>query len=139
MRKAYTRNLTPAQAWKRFIKTDEEIFISNFYTEKHPVTDIKKMCKIHASELPLAFEYDGILFAQDQIELIERLMVQHLENYIESKGGIDKLELFTEEELDAMMDATYESIMNILAERAGISRDRLGQILRNESENRTKE
>jgi len=38
---------------------------------------------------------------------IEKLLTKHLEGYIADKGGINKIELLTEVELDAMADMKY--------------------------------
>ena len=103
MRKVNTKNLTPKKAWIKFVGTSEEMFLSNF----RPETDIKKMCKIYAQELPIVFEYEKILFTDRQIEEIENLILTHLENYIKSKGGVENLDLFTEEELDIMLRQDY--------------------------------
>ena len=54
------------------------------------------MCEFYAKELPMVFEYDGILFPQNQIELIQKLITKHLKQYVERHGGIDNIELYTE-------------------------------------------
>ena len=119
MRKVNTRNLTPKKAWIEFVGTSEEMFLSNF----RPETDIKKMCKIYSQELPMVFEYEKILFSDRQIEESENLILTHLENYIKGKGGIENLELYTEEELDIMLQQDYEKIIDGLSQRLGVSRE----------------
>ncbi len=95
MRKVNTKNLTPENAWIEFVGTSEKMFLSNFRYEV-PEMDIKKMCKIYAQELPIVFEYEGILFSDKQIEEIENLLVTHLANYIKKNGGIENLESLVE-------------------------------------------
>ena len=127
MRKVNTKNLTPKKAWIEFVGTSEEMFLSNF----RPETDIKKMCKIYAQELPIVFEYEKILFTDRQIEEIENLILTHLENYIKSKGGVENLDLFTEEELDIMLRQDYEMIIYGLSQRWGVSREDVKREIRN--------
>ena len=130
LRKAITRNLTPKQAWNQFVSTSEEIFISNYMAEKTPIADIKKMCKAYVEELPIIFEYEKILFSDKQIKEIEKLLTDHLESYIADKGGIDKLELLTEAELDHMTDIDHEIIMEGLASRLGTTREKLSEAMK---------
>ena len=79
--------MTPGIAWKNFVMTSEEMFLSNFRHEV-PEMDIEKMCKIYAQELPIVFEYEQILFSDKQINEIEKLLVTHLSDYIKGKGGL---------------------------------------------------
>lgn len=130
LRRAITRNLTPKNAWNQFVSTTEEIFISNYMAERTPITDIKKMCKVYAEELPIIFEYEKILFSDKQLKEIEKLLTEHLESYIIDKGGIDKLELLTEAELDDMVDIDHEIIMEGLANRLGTTREKLSEAMK---------
>jgi len=107
LRRVITKNLTPKMAWNQLVSTSEEIFISNYRADRPPITDIKKMCKVYAEELPIIFEYEKILFSDKQLKEIEKLLTKHLEGYIADKGGINKIELLTEVELDAMADMKY--------------------------------
>lgn len=132
MRKVNTENLTPKMAWNKFINTSEEMFISNFMADNPPVTDIKTMCKIYALELPIIFEYERILFTTDQMEQIRKLITEYLENYIEEKGGIDKLDLLSVEELDHMAMIEHEKIMNLIAKRYNITREEASNIFTKE-------
>ena len=132
MRKVITRNLTPKKAWNQFVSTSEEIFISNYMAERTPITDIKKMCKAYAEELPIIFEYEKILFSDKQIKEIEKLLTDHLENYIAGKGGIDKLELLTEEELDEITTINHDIIMDSLADRFNTTREEISKALRDD-------
>mgnify|MGYP000932179892 FL=1 len=87
------------------------------------------MCEIYAHELPIVFEYDKILFTDKQIEEIENLLVTHLENYIKSKGGIENLKLYTEEELNMMMQQDYEVIIYGLSKKLGATREEVEKAL----------
>ncbi len=129
MRKVNTKNLTPENAWIEFVGTSEKMFLSNFRYEV-PEMDIKKMCKIYAQELPIVFEYEGILFSDKQIEEIKNLLVTHLANYIKKNGGIENLELYTEEELDIMLKQDYEIILDGLSQKLGVSREDVKKALR---------
>ncbi len=77
------------------------------------------MCKTYAQELPIVFEYDKILFTDNQLKEIENLLVTHLEDYIKSKGGIENLELYTEKELDTMLQRDHEIIIDGLSRKLG--------------------
>ena len=91
--------LTPRQAFELYAGTDEKTFISNFYTDNSPITDIKEMSKVFAMEIPGLEEY-GVIFSLEELEHIGELFFEHLESYVRSKGGIHKLDLYTEDELD---------------------------------------
>lgn len=129
LRKAIT-NLTPRKTWDLYVSTSEEIFISNYMAEKTPIADIKKMCEAYAGELPIIFEYEKILFSDKQLKEIKKLLTEHLEGYIVEKGGIDKLELLTEAELDKMTDIDHEIIMEGLANRLGTTREKLSEAMK---------
>ena len=133
MIKISTKNLTPRKAWEDFVGMSEEMFLSNFRYEV-PEMDIGKMCKIYTQELPIIFETDrvseGILFTDNQLEEIEKLLVIHLEGYIESKGGIKNLILYTEEELEEIQQQQYEIILDGLSQKTGASKDEIKNELR---------
>lgn len=114
MRRINIKNLTPKQAWIEFVGTTEKMFLSNFRYEV-PEMDIRKMCHIYSQEIPIIFEYQ--LFTTKQLEQIEELLFQHLSNYIDKQRGLDKLDLYTEEELDQMFQEDYEEIMSYLSYR----------------------
>lgn len=121
--------MTPAIAWKNFVGTSEEMFLSNFRYEV-PDMNIEKMCRLYAQELPIVFEYEQILFSDTQIEEIEGLLLTHLSSYIEKKGGLDKLDLYTEEELDEMLRQDHEEIMEGMTKKFGASREEITKALR---------
>lgn len=111
-KKEWFKNLTPKKAWELYVNTSVELFISNYMAEG--VTDIEKMCKYYADELPIMFEYERILFSNTQIESICKLIIEYIKEYIKEKGGIDKLKLYTVKELDAMLDNMHKDIMKNL-------------------------
>ena len=106
------------------------MFISNYRADRPPITDIKLACKAYAEELPIVFEDEKILFSDKQIKEIEKLITDHLEGYIANKGGIDKLKLFTEAELDAMALQDHEIIMEGLAKRFGVTREEISKSMK---------
>lgn len=130
LRRVRIKNLTPRKTWDLYVSTSEEIFISNYMAERTPITDIKEMCKLYAEELPIIFEYEKILFSDKQLKDIEKLLTKHLEGYIAGKGGINKIELLTEVELDAMADRDHEIIMEGLANRLGTTREKLSEAMK---------
>lgn len=132
MKRAITKNLTPKEAWDLYAGSSPEMFISNFYAESNPITDIKEMCRINAYELPANFENANVLFTDEQLELIENLTVEYLENYINEKGGIDNLELISPEELYIMDEIETENLLNDLANYSGIPRKERREIVMEE-------
>ena len=130
MRKAITKNLTPKEAWDLYAGSSPEMFISNFYAESNPITNIREMCRINAYELPANFEDTNVLFTDRQLELIKDLTIEYLENYITEKGGIDKLELISPEELDIMDEIEGENLLNLVANYLGVPREELGKYLK---------
>lgn len=127
MKRAITKNLTPKKAWDLYAGSSPEMFISNFHAETNPITDIKEMCRINAYELPANFENANVLFSDKQLELIENLTIEYLENYINEKGGIDKLELISPEELYIMDEIETEDFLNLLANYLGVPREEIGK------------
>jgi hypothetical protein len=106
------KKLTPKEAWRQYVDTSVEFFISNYMEEG--ITDIEEMCKCYALELPIVFEYERILFSNTQMELICNLITEYAKKYIKEKGGIDKLKLYTTQELDMIFDDICKDIMKYL-------------------------
>ena len=116
--KRWFEKLTPALAWQQYVDTPVEMFVSNFYLDG--VVEISQMCQIYASELPIIFK--GQLFEQWQIERIAELLDTYMTDYIEKRGGIDKLELYSEGELEEIfIKEVNEATRRIVAE---ISKDK---------------
>lgn len=121
------RGITPEEAWNRYVDVQEKIFISNFVVEG--LKDINEMCKFYCQELPLTSEFDGYLFSQKQIELIEGLITKHLQQYVEKQGGFDNIELYSEKELDDMSIEDHEAIMDYLCNRFNVEREILSELM----------
>ncbi len=121
------KNLTSKMAWDEYVGMSERIFISNFYAED--VKDIGKMCKIYASEVPGIYSYEGILFDVDELKIIERLLTQHLKEYLKKIGGIENMAFYTVEELDKMIDDTYEEIVQLAMARYNITREQFFEVI----------
>ncbi|HLR35845.1 MAG TPA: hypothetical protein VK071_11045 [Tissierellales bacterium] len=110
-RRITTKNLSPQDAWDKFVDMNEEKFIAFM----RPATDIGEICKIYASDLPKAFEYEKILFTNKQIKEIERLLCIYLTDFVNSKGGYKKLDLMTEEEIEDYFDQKFEKSLEYMA------------------------
>ncbi|HHV18684.1 MAG TPA: hypothetical protein GXZ27_07480 [Thermoanaerobacterales bacterium] len=111
-KKGWFKKLTPKKTWEQYVNTSVELFISNYMADG--ITDIEKMCKYYANELPIMFEYEKVLFSNTQIELIGKLITEYVKEYIKEKGGIDKLKLYSVQELDIMLDDMHKDIMKNL-------------------------
>ena len=119
--------LTAKEVFEFYAGTDEKTFLSNFHYDNPPVTDIREMCRIYAMEIP---GNEGLLFSLEELKNIESILLGHLENYIESKGGMDKVELYTREELDKIDEQDTEEVLDALANYYGLSREELSLALR---------
>lgn len=115
-RKFNLKNLTPKKAFEKYAGTSEEVFISNFNVDRPPVTDIEEMCKVYTKDIP---GNEDTLFTTQELNYIEGLLTEHLLSYVESKGGMEKLDLYTEEELDMMIDLKIEFILEYLRNNRG--------------------
>ena len=124
---AIKKGITSEEAWNEYVDVQEKIFISNFVAEG--LKDINKMCKFYCQELPLTSEFDGYLFSQKQIELIEGLITKHLQRYVKEKGGFDNMELYSEKELDDMLIEDHEKIMDYLCNRFNVEREVLSELM----------
>ncbi|NMA95103.1 MAG: hypothetical protein GX974_03595 [Clostridiales bacterium] len=107
--------LTAKEAFELYWCSDEKMFISNFYYNNPPITNIKDMCRIYAAELPGSGDND-ILFSLEELKHIEKLLLEHLENYVDSKGGIDNVDVYTEEELDKIDEEQIREVKEFIAE-----------------------
>lgn len=91
--------LTPYQAWKMYgddfsIEKPVEFLLSDYIVEG--VTDIPTIC-FKEAEIVLNVKYN-IVSVKD-IEYIAHLFEEYIMDYINKKGGIDKLKLYTKEEI----------------------------------------
>ncbi|NLZ93326.1 MAG: hypothetical protein GX922_04830 [Firmicutes bacterium] len=104
------KKLTPQMAWEQYVDSPVEVFISNFYVEG--IRDIEAMCQRYARDIPYIFNKQ--LFTQEQLKRVAELLNEYIVAYVAKKGGIDKLEIYSEEELDAMFDRVLEEVMQNL-------------------------
>ncbi len=103
------KSLTPERAWEEYVSMPVELFISCFLAEG--ITDITEMCKSHAYDLPLISD---LLYTIDQLDLISRFLKEYINDYIEEIGGYDKLNLFTEDELDEIDEKQVDNLFKII-------------------------
>ncbi|HZJ76939.1 MAG TPA: hypothetical protein VFC70_04445 [Oscillospiraceae bacterium] len=115
MRKSIVK-LTSKKCWDIHVETSEKLFLSNFKSEGFYAIDLKKMCDRYVVDLP---GFYGKLFTVEELDHISNLLVEHLQNYIENLGGLDKIEYYTEEELDEIAKKETEEIFNAMALRYG--------------------
>ena len=81
------------------------------------------MCRIYTREIPALFE--GTLCRSTKLEEGEKVLLTYLKDYIHSKGGIEKLQLYSEEELDLIFEETFEEAMEALCKKLNITREEL--------------
>ena len=109
MRKRY-QLLTPEQAWERYGSgVSVEHFISDFLCEGY--TDLWEMCKKYILDV-IHYE-DGLVTVEERTR-VTKVFYRYLKTYVDGKGGMDKLELLTEEELDALWEEEVEGFLNDL-------------------------
>ncbi len=109
-------NLTPREAWAIHgieetspHKDDAvEFFISNFKLEG--ITDIKDMCERYVKDLPIFYD---TLFTQEQLDKIACLLEQYINDYIEGKGGYEKLKLYSEKEINSIDIKQMNDLSNV--------------------------
>ena len=115
----YIRSLSPEAAFKVYAGSDEKLFLSNFYSENPPVTDIKEMCRIFSRELPGT---DKVFYTAEELDNIANFMEEHLNNYVESQGGKDKLELHSYNEMEMMDEELISGLYSVIESRYGRKR-----------------
>jgi hypothetical protein len=105
------QKMTSELAWQQYVDEPVEFFISMFHYEwKGPVTDIKEMCRIYARDMPGIFSQ---LFTQDQLNHVAKLLEQYICDYIQEKGGLDRLKLYTNKELEEIEDKITDTIKGV--------------------------
>jgi hypothetical protein len=97
MRKQWIKSLTPQKAWDFFYGDEVERFISDFYVDGY--TNIREMCQRFAIDFPST---DLGYFEQSELEYLANLIEQYIHAYIDKKGGLHNLKIYSEEELDEM-------------------------------------
>lgn len=119
MKKALT-GMNPQQTWNFYVDSSVEMFLSNFRHEV-PEMDIEKMVTIYTSEIPGLFE--GMVFTVKDLQEIKGKLLTYLRDYIDKKGGIENLDLYTEEELEEITQRDVEIIIEGLAKRYNVTTD----------------
>ena len=74
------------------------------------------MCKVYTKYIPWNQE---TLFTTQELNYIEGLLTKYLESYVESKGGMDKLDLYTEEKVEMMEEEAIEFILKYFRNNRG--------------------
>lgn len=110
MRKQY-RLLTPERAWKRYGNgTSVEFFITDYFYEGY--TDIWEMCKKYIHDV--ICDVDGLVTVEERTR-VAKFFYQYIKNYVNRKGGIDKLEIFSRTQLaqlDVIWNDDLEGLLN---------------------------
>lgn len=114
MNRKQIRKLTPEGAWKLLL-TDAtvEYFVSEFIAEGYAKKDITAMARRFAEDTPSALSQPML---QEDIDYIAELIEKNIRDYLDKKGGINKLNLYTTEELDKMWDENVTDLFSALAD-----------------------
>ena len=128
-------NLTPKKAWDIYVSIGKKLFLSNFKFDIQPIyaTELKKMCDRYVIDLPGS---EDTLFTTEELNHLSDLLVEHLENYIKNKGGLDKVGYYTEEELDEIARKETEEIFEAMVRRYGTDIETIRLALRISKERR---
>ena len=128
-------NLTPKKAWDIYDDMGEKLFLSNFKFDNPPIyaTELKRMCDRYVIDLPGS---EDTLFTTKELNYLSDLLVEHLENYIKNKGGLDKVEYYIEEELNEIAKKGTEEIFETMARRYGTDIETIRLALRISRERR---
>ena len=115
MNRKQIRKLTPEGAWELLL-TDAtvEYFVSEFIAEGYAKKDITAMARRFAKDTPSALSQPML---QEDIDYIAELIEKNIRDYLDKKGGIDKLNLYTIEELDKMWDENVTNLFSIMADK----------------------
>ena len=108
-RSNYFKILTPEQAWDEYVTMPVELFISYFLSEG--ISDLWEMSKLHAFDI---VNITGQLYTQDELERVADLIETYMNDYINEIGGFEKLELYTEEELEEIDQEQVDDLMETL-------------------------
>ena len=109
MARSYFKKLTPEQAWEEYVTMPVELFISYFLSEG--ISDLSEMSKLHAFDIP---NITGQLYTLDQLEHVAGLNETYMNDYINQIGGFEKLDLYTEEELEKIDQEQVDDLLETL-------------------------
>ena len=109
MRRQY-KLLTPRKAWERYGNgVSVEYFITDFIYEGY--TDLWEMCKKYI--LDIINSVDGLVTIEERTR-VTKFFYQYIKNYVDCKGGMDKLKLLNPAELDIIWNDEIESLLKDL-------------------------
>lgn len=109
MRRRY-RLLTPEKAWQRYgYGVSIEFFIADYFYAGS--TDLWDMCEKHISDN--IYHVDGLVTVEERSR-VTNLFYQYIRNYIDSKGGLDKLEFIGQLHLDFAGHGDLDKLINNL-------------------------
>lgn len=109
MTRSYFKKITPEQAWDEYVTMPVDLFISFFLSEG--ISDLSEMSKLHAFDIP---NIKGQLYTLDQLVHVAGLIETYMNDYIKEIGGFEKLELYTEEELEEIDREQVDDLMETL-------------------------
>ncbi|NLJ40994.1 MAG: hypothetical protein GX352_05210 [Clostridiales bacterium] len=125
------KNMSSKEIWDYYVGVNEELrFISEFHCEPDNVYDIKEMCRIYAYEIPR----ENSFYTVNELEIIERGLYEHLSNYVESQGGMNKIGLIPEDVLDEMFEEEAEDLLSNIAAFLGVTDEEFGRMAKIECE-----
>ena len=111
VRSGWIQNLTPTQAWDEFVTLSVELFMSTSYREGF--TDIAEACEVYVKDIPSA---SGRPFLQRQLNHIAKLLEQYIYDYVTKIGGLNELEIYTDEEQDELFRESVDDLMQAIEE-----------------------
>lgn len=95
----WIQKMTPKQAWDEFVAASVELFISNFRMDGY--TNIAEACSRYSKDLPTLYYRP---FLQVQLDHVAGLLEEYINDYLRMKGGLSALRLYTNAELDAILE-----------------------------------
>lgn len=102
--------LTPRKAWERYGNgVSVEFFITDHFYEGY--TDIWEMCNRYMLEV--INTVDGLVTVEERAH-VTNVFYQYIKNYVDDKGGIDKLKLLSPAELDVIWNGEIDGLLNDL-------------------------
>lgn len=111
MRRRY-HLMTPEKAWQRYgYGVSVEFFITDYFYAGHK--DIWEMCRQHISDG--ICQVDGLVTVEERAH-VTKLFYQYVRNYIDSQGGIDKLQLLNHPDHDFAWHEDLDKLISDLKE-----------------------
>lgn len=106
--------ITPQQAWERYGKSSDvecpvEFLLSEYMVEG--ITDIPTIC---FKEAEIVLTLDNKPVSVEDIQYIADLLEEYIMDYINKKGGLDKLRLYNLEELEEIERHQCDVLLEML-------------------------